>query len=455
MTPLISCQALLAAVWKLSLRFMVAAKPPWAPISWGKLFIMELADALLYLDPFLTQNPSASLEEHEYVGGKGLAIKKPWGDESLVLNVPDDLRPLADALEKVYLPERFTAIWHRDTKDLEIIWTASKLADSWKEIEGRQFDFIRAGRTYKCEFGESSEQLITIASHFVPITSSATNYRNLISYRMWVEEQKEENDRAKLVGKPRSFWIRAIEWNEDEVLDTVRHLNFYMSYYDHISPQIVVHAPKTEAAMERRSRYIHGAYPSKIDSKQLDDFMLLTWAASQEGDAARKFLYAYRAIEFASFSYLESNIRADVRKILSAPHALDDIRRVSDAVAAALQKSKWDDVAKFTAVVTDIVDPSLIWKEINRNMSAFTTETHFDGGFVLQRLLAPGCREQDLSLNQVARFLREIRNALAHGKDQKSAAVIAPTTRTFELLTPWAAVASIAAGEIILYRDVV
>lgn len=426
---------------------------------------MELAEVKPLFESFLKANTSATLEEHEFIQGKRPAIKTPWGDESLVLDIGPQAKHLAEVLEQVYLPERFTAIWHRDTKDLEIIWTASELADPWKELGKRKFDFVRGGHTYVCEFSISSVRLITIAAHFVPLTSSGTNHRNLFSYRMWAEdaskevkkdqEKEKEDEKSKNRGIPRSFWIRGIEWNEDEILDTVRHLNFYMTYYDHLSPQIVVHAPKTEAAMERRSRYIHGTFPSKLDSKQLDDFMLLTWAASQEGDAARRFLYAYRAIEFASFSYLESNIRSEVRRLLSVPHALDNIRDIADAVATTLQKSKWDDVAKFTAVVTDVVDSKLIWKEINRNIGAFTQETRFEGGFVLPRLLAPGCREEDLSMHQFGRVLRDIRNALAHGKDQKSAAVIAPTTRTFEQLTPWAAVASVAAGEIILYRDVI
>jgi hypothetical protein len=410
---------------------------------------MKLDNAKTLFASFLKRNPHSSIDEMTLPdGNKGLAIKTPWGDESLALKIPDVGNALAKTLEHVLLPERFTALWHEDSKELEVVWTASPLVQPWIEVENRKFEIARDGKTYVCEFSASSDRLVTIAKHAIAISSSVTNYRNLLSYKQWDKAKADASNKA------RSFWVRNIEWDENAVLDLVRHLNFYMTYYDHLSPTILVHSPKVEAAMQRRARYAHGKFPSKIDTKSLNEFLLYTWEATREGDAARRFLYAYRVIEFASFTYMESEVRSQLRKLLSTPHALDDIHAVADAVAAVTH-SKWDDFTKFANLIQNAVSPALIWTEISGNMKSFTAETKFDGGFVLSPLAAEGCRQQDIQMFTLARHLKDIRNALAHGRDQKTGLVIAPTTRTFQLLTPWAHVASVVAGEIILYKDVV
>lgn len=256
---------------------------------------------------------------------------------------------------------------------------------------------------------------------------------------------------------PVSFWVRNIEWDEDLILKFVSHLNFYMQYYDDLSPTILVHTPKAEASLTRRTRYVHDKFPNIIDSKPLDDVLLQLWEASHSGDSARRFLYCYRIVEYASFTYLENAVRKEIRAILSSPHALDDIRGVSDAVTEALQKSKMDDYPKFEAVLIDTVRPSLLWREINNNLAAFTSETVFDGGYKLAPLVPLGTTEAQYAVQGVANFsnaIRKIRNALSHGKDQKTAAVITPTSRTFRLLSPWASLLSVAVGEVILYKDV-
>jgi hypothetical protein len=132
---------------------------------------------------FLAANPKAKLVETDLADGKKLVIATPWGDASLVLVVPPADTLLQEALNNVFLPERFTAIWHRDTKDLEIIWSAYPLNPAWEEVPGRKFDFKFGNKTYVCAFDESSDRLVAIGSSYRPLTASATNFRNLESYR--------------------------------------------------------------------------------------------------------------------------------------------------------------------------------------------------------------------------------------------------------------------------------
>jgi hypothetical protein len=422
---------------------------------------LELPPTALAMEPvyrrFLDANPTASIEEMALHSGKAIAVKNPWGDPSVAITLPPSSPQLEDALNNVFLPERYTAIWHRDTKDLEIIWTANPLPPQWIEIYGRNFSFSWKGREFHCDFSISSERLLVIAEHFEPVISTSTSFRNLMSFNMFTEMRKN-NDIAPSI-EPRSFWIRDIDWNEDDVLDIANHINFYMTYYDAQSPTIVIHTAKSENKASRpRTRYTAGEFPSKLDFRSLDDTLLSLWTACHEGDAARRFLYGFRVIEYASYSFLDGSARKEIRRLLSAPNRLNDLDSLSESLASALQKSKGDEHARFEALLHDTVPTSLLWREIQNNTEAFTSDTVFDGGFKINKLLASGSREEDFSPNAILVFhkaIRSIRNALAHGKEQRTALVITPTIRNFERLSPWATLVLAAASEVVLYKDVV
>lgn len=414
------------------------------------------------LRPFLLANSPSSIEERETPQGKKIAIQKPWGDESPILFVPDEIEPFSDVLNNLYLPERFSAIWHKDTSDLEVIWTAHPLSPQLAEFTTRRFLFQYQSKEYKCEFSRASDRLLLLAKNSQPIASSITYFRNLLSFHIYTTLGEDSGNGESLpeppIGEPLCFWIRGVEWNEDFVLNLANHLNFYMSYYDTLSPTILIHTPKTEAQdIKPKTRYIAGRFPERITSNELDDNLLHFWGASLSGDTARRFLYCFRIIEYASTLHLDNNARLAIRRALAAPNVLDDLVGATDNVLAAIQKSKLDDYQKFDAVLRETVDPPLLWREISQNINAFATETRFDGGFSVGPLIAHGGREVDFAAQNfipLAKALREIRNALAHGKDQKTSAVILPTTRNFDRLRPWASLISVAAGEVLLYRKI-
>ena len=92
-------------------------------------------------------------------------------------------------------------------------------------------------------------------------------------------------------------------------------------------------------------------------------------------------------------------------------------------------------------------------------MSAFDRETVFDGGFTLRPLVAKSTGGEHEFLNsgieRVAATIRDIRNALSHGREQKSRDVILPTSGNFEKLRPWVALVQVAAQEVMVYRHIV
>ena len=173
------------------------------------------------LRPFLDAHPNSSVEEIDTQKGKRLGVRKPWGEDAIIIYLPDDIDDISDALNNLYLPDRFTAIWHKDTKDFEVIWTAYPLSNPWDEIKTRNFQFQFESVKYTCEFGRSSDRLLLLAEHARPVAMSKTNHRNLFSFHQYVRRrQREATPDVPMppIGEPISFWVRNLEWDEDRVL---------------------------------------------------------------------------------------------------------------------------------------------------------------------------------------------------------------------------------------------
>src|SRR4051795_663839 len=85
---------------------------------------------------FLAANPLSKIKRIaiDREGTKQAVIEKPWGDASVAFDVPEDPTALSAILNDLRLPSRFSAIWHQDTKDFEVIWTAYALALDNEEV---------------------------------------------------------------------------------------------------------------------------------------------------------------------------------------------------------------------------------------------------------------------------------------------------------------------------------
>src|SRR5579871_1298265 len=224
-------------------------------------------DALITrLEPFFRLNPGSKL------GSKGTQrfIERPWDDPSFIIHIPDNPDRLVDALNKVRLPVIMSAIWHQDSKDLEFIF--APLPNHYP-LRSRSFDFGLFGNTYHCEYGDSSDTLLIIAEHFQPYgIKSETLYRHLDSFNQYVTFKKlVPNHPFVTSSAPTSFWIRNIEWNQNDVSELARHLNFYMFYFDRISPLIDLHEEQpSQAPTLTTIQFPFDNFPSSFNGRQLN-----------------------------------------------------------------------------------------------------------------------------------------------------------------------------------------
>lgn len=359
---------------------------------------------------------------------------------------------LVKTLNKLYFPERLTAIYHKRKRSLEVLWTAYKLGAEDEEIASRKFDFTLRGKTYACQFGHSSEELLTLAKHAAFLSVSETGFRNLQSFASYIA--RREKDPARY-GKPLSFHINGISWKEEQVLDIVRHLNFYLRYYDAKCPYIVVHPPGEESGKSEKTRYITGKFPSSVSSRPLNQTLMSFWIAAFDEDVTTSFLLHYRILEYVSSYYLQTEQRNALRKLLATPDIGSELDATIDALAGIVREEKGNDIVRFVRMFEELVDSDKIWKQICASPETFTSELSLDGGFQHAPIVA-NVKSKDAfgpkGMENVARAFRQIRNGLAHGGEAQAGRLILPTSENFRKLLPWVHLIEVAAGEVVLFE---
>jgi hypothetical protein len=411
----------------------------------------------------LKNNPDAKIQQ---VGNrkKYHVIRRPWDDESVAFLLPEDkpaeLKALASALNQILMPPRLSAIYHLDRKELEVLFTARTLSDELKVLSTRKFSFHFRGKDLRCEFATSSDRLLLLAKHALYPQNSETGFRNLQSFTQYLELEGNATNSAKLLletqfAEPLCFFIRGIDWHDEETLEVIRHISFYLNYYDSKSPYVIIHPPTDKAAINPKVRYIHGAFPDKISSRELNPILLSFWYAALDAEPEKKFLYYYRIIEFVASNYLKNEKLGQVRRILSMPDLASRIELAVDDLVGLIREEKPDTVNRFKAVVLELADKKALWQEICENSQAFTKPIKFEGGFELPNLLEDVSDISKLStgvLLSLAGFLRDIRHALSHGGEAQAGRLILPTARNLKMLRPWVHVIQTIAGQVVLFE---
>lgn len=135
---------------------------------------LEVLDTpVLTLQEFISNNPESDLAEND----NSYIINKPWGDETLIFEIQKNNKEAIKSLNFLRLLPRFTGLWHRDTGDLEFIFTYIKNDDP---ICSNSFLFNFKGQSFKCGYSKGTDRLQQILEIAKPIArASDSNYRNL------------------------------------------------------------------------------------------------------------------------------------------------------------------------------------------------------------------------------------------------------------------------------------
>ncbi|MGB8128274.1 MAG: hypothetical protein WCG81_00620 [Candidatus Angelobacter sp.] len=402
------------------------------------------------LAPFLNANPTSKLRKE-----KSVYIVDPWGDSSLEIRVGDKDGQLVADLNSIVLPPPLAAIYHRDTRAIEIIYTALGIED---DIEKRRFIFRFDGDEYLCKFSKSSDKLIRIALATRAVSGAThTSHRHLSSFWQWnflnrarLGEKEERTPKTT----PFSFWIENIDWEPNKTIELANNLNFFMYYFHRVSPLIDIYEESTPQDPYWLAPYPLGSFPEIIAGKKIDPYLLRVWHSTVSVDPLRKFLYNYQIVEYAAFYYIQDTVLQSVRKIIQSPEAPSRIAEAVRAIVESVTESRMDDEAKLPIVIKQLTCVDDLWKEIAPRQDFFSRELIFDGGFSLPPLIKADWTVEDFKTAWIPKYpdsLRKIRNALVHAREARMAKSIAPTLANMTKLRPWAALIAATAMQVVLY----
>ena len=403
------------------------------------------------LEAFRSRNPEADVR----VGGNEPSVVRLWGDEAIEIPLRSDDDELIEVLNAVRLPPRFTAIWHEDTREFEVIFTVLRRENYLLE---RRFEFHYKGTCYSCSFEASSERLRAIARKSRPSGNLwSSDFRNLQQYYQFEDALEERPDSAYVKdGRPTSFWIRGFDdYDDDRIGDLVRNLNFYMSYFDRRTPTILIHE---EPVAFKRVDDLHqphiGYFPTTLSGQDIDKHLLILWESAQEGDPFLRFIHYYQILEYAGFYFVKDQVRREVERAIAAPDAMARPEKVSQRVLDAISEEKRTDEQKINAMIEECVDSQEMWDVLDGALAEFSEEVELDGGFILPALVSasPGYEDFVQSWNrQFLPALHRIRNALVHARESRQSTMIAPTVANHGRLFPWLLPLSQTAAKVMLY----
>ena len=403
------------------------------------------------LQMFLCRNPEAEIR----VRAQEPSVSRLWGEEAIEIPLRSDDKELFDALNAVRLPPRFTAIWHDDISEFEVIYTVLTSDDQHLQ---RKFDFRYRGSCYHCGFGPASQRLRAIARRARPSgRASRTDFRNLQPFYRFEHILNEHPDADYAKNRnPTSFWIRGIDgYDDDRVGDLVRNLNFHMSYFDRHTPIILIHEePFASHRVDDQHRPDIDSFPDSVSGQDIDQHLLILWASAERGDAFLRFIHYYQILEYAGFYYVKDQVRREVERAISAPDAMARPEKVAQQVLDAISEEKRTDEQKINAMIEECVDPQEMWDVLDGSLADFSKEVSLDGGFVLPALVSSSTGYEGFAQSwnrQFSTALHRVRNALVHARESRQSTTIAPTTANHGRLAPWLLPLSQTAARVMLY----
>jgi hypothetical protein len=403
------------------------------------------------LQAFLSRNPEAEVR----TGEREPSVVRPWGEDAIEIPLHSDDEELCEALNAVRLPPRFTAIWHEDTRDFEVIFTVLAEGDRFLD---RSFEFRYRGSCYHCSFGPSSSRLRAIARKARPSGSpSRSDFRNLLPFYRFEHTLEAHPDADYAThGKPISFWICGIdEYDDDHISDLVRNLNFHMSYFDRYTPTILIHEePAASNKVDDLRPLPIDYFPGTLSGKDIDQHLLILWESARTGDPFLRFIHYYQILEYAGFYHFRDKVRRDIERAIIAPDAVSRPDRVAQQILDVISTDRRRDEEKINEMIEECVDLQEMWHILGGSLAAFSEVIELDGGFVLPEVVNASATYEEFERSWNERFsaaLHRVRNALVHAREFRQSTMIAPTTANHARLFPWLLPLSQTAARVMLY----
>lgn len=410
------------------------------------------------LKTFLDANPFSKIENDD----KSLRVINPWNDESIYFEFDlTEIEEVSRILNNLILPQRFTALYHRTNKEIEFIYS---LLDKDNLLVGRSFEYTFCTKTYACSFEVASTELMYLSRFYKQSGIQPTHeYRNLPLLSSFSKLKKVEEETLSHIPNfrdllPISFFIKGIDiWDDEELINLSKHLNFLIKYYDRKSPIILIHPEivKDDDPI-KQLQFINNEFPTKLTICKKNNFLIDLLLAANNIDLRLQFIYYYQILEYSAFYYSDTELSKKLFLILKDPCLQANIENTILKIIETMVSVKLTDEAKLNKIVEQYCNPEIIWSEIKENFTSFLTVTVFDGGFTLANLI-----NQDATLETFKQtwfpktpdYIRKIRNALVHSRESRQDYLISPSKINDNKIRPWLNVLRRVAEQVVLYSD--
>jgi hypothetical protein len=303
----------------------------------------------------------------------------------------------------------------------------------------REFNLNFQGNDFECRFSEPTARFMDIAKRTTTVPSDDTGRTvpQLPAFRDFQRlDELSERGKKYFEGKvPRNFFVKSIrDVNKIDLITLAKHLNFITNYFDRRSPVISIredNSNKTNNETFFPRRFLETDFPTNIALDGLDEIILqLIRVANPPATPRQAFIYYYQVLEYAGHYFVDEKIKTQLRKFLRDPSLISCDERKIGELFSLLTESNHNDEVKMRRMIEDVVDPLIIWREIEHDKSFFAKELQFEGGFILPALIGKDTTPETWKTMWTPKLfdqLTKIRNCLVHARERRENRVILPT----------------------------
>lgn len=412
-----------------------------------------------YLDVFSTNNSHAKLRIEDEI----VTIEAPWGSKNVAIISPADNLAFLKELKHIRLDPAFDAVIHLDANKIEVLFLyVNPDNEEQASLMDLQFALYYDGARFDCSFAEPSQRLMAIARHTQNLPSDEPG-RSVPQIAAFRDAQRLEDlpDRAKnyfAKRVPRNFHIYCEERIEEiDLAGLMRHINFISDYYDRRFPEIVIREDVAEARDAESwspRRHIDSSFPAELSIGAIDEVVLQLISVARHAKSRQAFLYYYQVIEYAGHYFIDEKAKSQMRRFLRDPALVNcDERKIRDFLSLFTTQANQGDAEKMKKAIEEVVDPSLVWLEIEHDRSFFSANQCFDGGFGMPALISKDMSEDGWRASWMPNLfdrLTKMRNALVHARERRENKVILPTLKNNQLIARYEPVIARVAQQIAL-----
>ena len=310
----------------------------------------------------------------------------------------------------------------------------------------RKFIVNFSQKSFNCYFDKPSDALEFLASNFrEKDTQSNTNYRHLRIFRDYYKPEMRPKGADKFfVNKlPFSFFVEG-NFEGIDLVNFAKHLNFFMRFFDRISPQIATFTPEDEREEYQLPCYTNNnEFPEVIQGRSIDPVIIdLLNIASDTSNIRLKYIFYYQILEYCAYYHLNEDLKRRLNNIIKRPDFLNNPSQFSRIIIEEFKnhfKSN-DDKQKLEKLIVDFIDFEDIKEEIRCNSKYFLQDIEFDGGFKIKALIKDEKEIDTPSIDIIKNItdrIDKIRNVLVHIRESRENKVILPTQKNSHKLVPY------------------